>query len=612
MSDPRRDEAGTDVIGGPGLIRRVRMASRGGPGGEATGAVRVLSRVVGPDADVFERQLPFVVSFAVAVIVVACIPGSITHPGWAATSILVALTVPLLARVVPWRDGPPWAEDVLPLIQLVAVALLRFATGGGLSIIGALVFIPVVTLAGRPGRIGMVIGPVAVGFAVLAPVVLDPQMAVTATLLARSLFVAFVAATIAVIVHEATSRLRARNATLADLEREALRLNDHLRRDADMLAELVQGREAAYAHLVSVIDAVTEQAIIATDPEGRVEVFNPGAERLLGYRREEFVGESRVADLLDTSELRRRYSEVFGVGPEEASDADDPDLFAAVAAPSILPEARADDWTIVRRDGTRVTVNLSVTRRVDGHGSTIGYVFVATDVTAEREASRLKDEFVSLVSHELRTPLTSVLGYLELVLDGPDPLTDEQREFLTVVQRNARRQLRLVSDLLLTAQVDAGTFAIARQPMDVTATARSVLVDVAPVAEAAGVTVSVDGPPVPVEGDPQRLEQVFTNLISNAVKFTPRGGRIEVRVAPGEGGGARVDVSDTGIGIPPDELDRLATRFFRATTATRQAIPGVGLGLSIAKAVVAAHGGELTVSSTVGEGTTFTFTLPGS
>jgi signal transduction histidine kinase len=231
-------------------------------------------------------------------------------------------------------------------------------------------------------------------------------------------------------------------------------------------------------------------------------------------------------------------------------------------------------------------------------------------VTSEREASRLQDEFVSLVSHELRTPLTSVLGYLELLTDGTDPLTDEQREYLTVIERNARRQLRLVGDLLLSAQVDAGRFSIAPHRIDVADIVHASVEAATPVADAAGVRLEASAVPTPLDGDPVRLAQAVDNLVSNAIKFTPSGGTVRVGVAPNASTGGDIVVADTGIGIPPDELSQLTTRFFRASTATRRAIPGVGLGLSITKAVIDAHGGELTITSTLGEGTTFTIALP--
>jgi len=574
--------------------------------------LRVLGRVIGPEAGVFERQLPFVLVYALALVALTVIPTILVDASSLWLGSAVAALVIVLAWALPWHRWPESAQIALPVLQFVAIALLRTGTGGVASPFGSILFLPAVMLAGRPGRAGVAVGTLGVAAVVEVPVILDAEAEVTTQLFLRSLFVAVVAGTVGIIVHEATSRLRARNAALAALQVEQLRLNEQLTADAEALASLVRETEASRAHLGSVMDAVTEQAIVATDADGVVEVFNPGAERMFGYTKDEVVGRRSLVSLFDHSQLEARYREVFEVDATAAADADEEALFAAVAAPTITSGVLVRDWTFRRHDGSCGTLQLAVTRRVDGKGSTIGYVVVAADVTLEREAARLKDQFVSLVSHELRTPLSSVLSYVDLILDGPDPLTDEQREFLLVVERNARRQLRLVSDLLLTAQLDAGRFTIAHQDVDLADVARATLAEAAPGAEGAGVSLRLEAEPVHVPGDAMRLEQVVANLVSNAVKFTPRGGRIDVRVAADPAGGAVVSVADTGIGIAPDELDRLATRFFRASTATQRAIPGIGLGLSIAKAIVEAHGGELTIASRVGDGTTFTFTLPGA
>jgi signal transduction histidine kinase len=235
---------------------------------------------------------------------------------------------------------------------------------------------------------------------------------------------------------------------------------------------------------------------------------------------------------------------------------------------------------------------------------------------------------VSLISHELRTPLTSILGYLELVLeDEEQPLTDEQRSYLTTVERNADRLLRLVGDLLFTAQVDAGRFTLQPQDLDLAAVVRAAEESVRVTAAGAGVEVVVDVPEegLVVPGDAVRLGQACDNLVSNAVKFTPAGGSVTLRMTsgwrtaegavsaeavPGADPVAQLSVIDTGIGIPSGEQVKLFTRFFRASTAQRSQIAGVGLGLSITKAITTAHGGTLELTSTEGRGTTFTMTLP--
>jgi signal transduction histidine kinase len=230
---------------------------------------------------------------------------------------------------------------------------------------------------------------------------------------------------------------------------------------------------------------------------------------------------------------------------------------------------------------------------------------------AQREADRLKDEFFALVSHELRTPLTSIMGYLEMVIeDTEDKLDEEDRNHLRVMQRNADRLLRLVGDILLVAQVQAGTFTLATAPIDV-ATLVAHAVEVAtPNAEAKGIDFAVHSEPVPpIEGDRDRLAQLLDNLISNALKFTPAGGRIEVRSHCSDGA-IVLEVENTGSYLTPEEQQHLFDRFFRASGAVQQAIGGVGLGLAICKAIAEAHGGQIAVRSEESVGTTFTVLLP--
>jgi two-component system OmpR family sensor kinase len=229
-----------------------------------------------------------------------------------------------------------------------------------------------------------------------------------------------------------------------------------------------------------------------------------------------------------------------------------------------------------------------------------------------RELDRLKEEFVAVVSHELRTPLTSIRGYLDLVLDGSaGELDEQQRHFLDIANRNSRRLLRLVGDLLLFAQIQAGKFKLHRERVDAVEVARDAVSAVAPAADAKDIEVILaDGIPSVVSADRARLGQVLDNLLSNAVKFTPEGGRVELRVGP-RGTGIGIDVADTGMGIPAAEAEQLFERFFRTSNATDQAVPGTGLGLTIVKTLVDAHGGRISVDSVEGSGTTFRIDLPG-
>jgi signal transduction histidine kinase len=286
--------------------------------------------------------------------------------------------------------------------------------------------------------------------------------------------------------------------------------------------------------------------------------------------------------------------------------------FSALVENARLGTPEVRQWTYVRADQTTLTVEVAVTRRVDEHGATVGYIFVATDVTQALEVSRLKDEFVGLISHELRTPLSSILGYLELMRDDEDnPLSDEQVQYLGVAERNANRLLRLVGDLLFTAQVGSSSFTLDATTVELGPIIGASVESAQPNADNVGVGLTFAAPAeaILLRAGAQRLGQACDNLISNAIKFTPRGGRVVVTVTTTDTE-ATVTVSDTGMGIPEAELTQLFERFFRASTATRAAVPGVGLGLSITKAIVVAHKGELDVKSEVGVGTSFIMRLP--
>jgi signal transduction histidine kinase len=227
-----------------------------------------------------------------------------------------------------------------------------------------------------------------------------------------------------------------------------------------------------------------------------------------------------------------------------------------------------------------------------------------------RQLDRMKDEFVSLVSHELRTPLTSIRGYVELLLDERSGMSAEGRNYLSVVDRNSERLLELVGDLLFLAQVDAGKLAIELEDVDLVQVVRDSVAVSRPLADARSVELDTTLERVPVlSGDPARLAQVLDNLVSNAIKFTPGGGRVSIRLDADE---ERVvlEVADTGLGIAAAEQSRLFERFFRSSRATENAIPGTGLGLSITKAIVERHGGRITVTSEEDEGTTVRVELP--
>jgi PAS domain S-box-containing protein len=364
------------------------------------------------------------------------------------------------------------------------------------------------------------------------------------------------------------------------------------------------------AKLAAIVES-SDDAIMGANRLGIFTSWNSGAEQIFGYTADEVLGKplSLIAPPTQTGEPSKLLNRVLS------------------------GEGVVHHETVrQRKDGQIIDVSLTVSPMRDGAGNVVGASAIARDITERkraeaererllvlereqnerlRELDRLKDEFVALVSHELRTPLTSIRGYLELVLDGEaGDVSDEQRQFLAVVERNADRLLALVGDLLFLAQIEAGKLTLEVGAVDVGAIASESVDAARPQADDKDITLSLAVGPVPLlAGDGARIGQLVDNLVSNAVKFTPEGGRVDVR-ARARNGTAVIEVRDSGIGIPVEEQERLFERFFRSSNAAERQIPGTGLGLAISKAIVEAHGGAIAVKSEVDVGTTFKVSLP--
>jgi two-component system, sensor histidine kinase and response regulator len=280
---------------------------------------------------------------------------------------------------------------------------------------------------------------------------------------------------------------------------------------------------------------------------------------------------------------------------------------------------RADAWVSTTKMALR-----------DGDGEIIGTFGISRDVTAQiqaeqalldqaqqlslqnerlRELDGMKDEFIGLVSHELRTPLTSIIGYVRLLRDERTSEVNAD-QYAEVIQRNSQRLLRLVEDLLFLSQTHSGTMTVELSSADLAEITESAVEEMRPEAERKHIDLAFSASgPLRLPVDATRIAQLLGNLISNAVKFTPDGGKVDVRVAP-DTDKAVIEVADTGVGIPADDRDRIFDRFFRSAIATRQVIPGTGLGLTIAKNIVAAHHGTIAVDSAEGRGSTFRISIP--
>jgi signal transduction histidine kinase len=244
-----------------------------------------------------------------------------------------------------------------------------------------------------------------------------------------------------------------------------------------------------------------------------------------------------------------------------------------------------------------------------------------TDVTEKIEAlialnakleamDRVRSEFLTMVSHDLHTPLTAIKGSLDVLLHEAVGV-ELSRELLGIAQKNADRLFRLVSDILDLARIEEGRFSMQREPFDVVVALRGTIDRLLRLAQEKGITLTLQAPDGLsfVLADGLRMEQVFTNLLGNALKFTPSGGRVGVMVKE-LATELLVEVRDSGVGIPMQHLDRVFDRFYRVQMPVGAEVEGTGLGLSICKAVVEEHGGRIWVESVVGKGTAFFLTIP--
>jgi hypothetical protein len=370
----------------------------------------------------------------------------------------------------------------------------------------------------------------------------------------------------------------------------------------------------------------TDEWVWAMDVDGVRTYSNPAVERIIGYTAEQTVGRPWFDLVVEADRAEMRWQTVQrsrrGRGWTGI-------VWRCRAADGTIHHLESTATPVVDEDGTLVGwrgTDRDVTDRIQAEAERERLLAAEKDARAAAEAAqrdlaaqnerlreldRLKDEFLALVSHELRTPLTSIRGYTELLLDGEaGELTEDQLQFLGVVERNTNRLLHLVGDLLFLAQVEAGKLTLELGPLDLAAVAAESVETARPQAEAKGITLTLaTGPVRPISGDYARIAQLLDNLVSNAIKFTGEGGRVDVRVHQ-ERERVVVEVRDSGIGIPVDEQPFLFQRFYRTSTATEQAIQGTGLGLAISKAIVDAHAGRIAVASDEGAGTTFRVELP--
>ncbi|SFI61374.1 ATP-binding protein [Albimonas pacifica] len=379
-----------------------------------------------------------------------------------------------------------------------------------------------------------------------------------------------------------------------EIRRTAAAFHEMAIRARDRQEEL----RAREARLEAVMDGASN-GIVSIDAGGRIRYVNRALLEMFGHRREALVG---------------RDVSVLAPEPHASAHAGYLRAYARTGQARIL--GRALEVEAVRADGSRFPVRLAVSaHRVDGAPTYTGLI---ADLSEERRTERMKAEFISTVSHELRTPLASIKGALSLLRSGvAGELPAAADEMLDMAQSNGERLIRLINDILDFEKISAGGLSCDIARVDLRALAARSLAELASMAEARGVRLSLV-PPDPagpgevaaeVQADAGRIAQVLANLVSNAVKHSDAGDAVVVAVTP-DGDGWRVTVTDEGPGVPVHFRDRIFSRFAQADASDRRARGGTGLGLSISRAIVEAHGGEIGFDCPPGGGSVFAFRLP--
>lgn len=360
-------------------------------------------------------------------------------------------------------------------------------------------------------------------------------------------------------------------------------------------AELAQAnKEIAQRerHLQSIVDA-TLDGIITIDESGRILSVNPATERIFGYSADELVGQPLTRLVPDRAAAQHEQG--------LAARLQDPE--AGFVGSTIEVQGR-------RRDGTVFDAELSVSELV-GEGPR-RFLGVIRDISPRKEVDQLKDRFISTVSHELRTPLTAILGSLELLRDGAfGPLPEGAAHMVSLAYDSGERLVRLINDILDLERLGTGRMDLYKTDIDAGDLLSHVAATLQGFASRHEVRLEISPPSstLQVHADRDRLVQVLTNLVGNAVRFSPPGGTVRLGVQPAAGV-ARFRVEDEGPGIPDEFKDRLFAPFSQADAGDTRRQGGTGLGLSIAKAIVQEHGGQIWYASQQGRGTTFFFDIP--
>lgn len=521
-------------------------------------------------------QMPLSITAALtAVLMLLFFPETLGHPlfiAFLATQVLIFI----LCFAVAWERLPFESFLVLPFLDFISIALGREGGQESLTGISLLAVFPVIWLcaSGVFPRTALLMSFLAPLGIIWVPLFIRGD--VTGQDLAKSLLLPVMMLGIGVSVSVLTlSMVRQQR----DLEEK----------DAQLRVALKDSKRQE-GLLNSVLETV-HLGVLAVDADGH--------------------------DILMNRKQRENHRLASPAGNEDPNESQllvfQPDRTTKVPVESrpvrraVMGENFTDNLVWLGSGTNQRAITTSARAMKDQDGAFAGSVIVFSDVTDLVNALAAKDDFVSNVSHEFRTPLTSILGYVELMLDEGDELPESHLEPLQIIRRNSERLLGLVSDLLASR---SGQLFVRPQAVDVAELVRASVSAALPRAAAAKVQLRADAPArLDAHVDSARMSQVLDNLVSNAIKYSPGGGNVVVSLGS-EGTNLVCRVSDTGMGMSEKDQAEVFTKFFRTGNVRNTSIPGVGLGLSISKAIVEAHGGTIKLRSALGQGTTFTVRVP--
>lgn len=551
------------LTGGSILVRVLTRASLLG-GALATLGVRRSAQ--GRRRIITRAQTPFAV--VLTALLAAVVPVGVPEGAlpWLIAAWSVTIVVTALGYVVPWEGAPEITGIVLGAIDLLATAAVNGVLPPMYPTVGALQLLPVIILAFSFGLIGTVVAMAGSVVIALAPLVVtgggfaDAHDWVTAV-------------TVPVMV-----------AVLAGATQFGSRM---LQRVQQRYAEVARASDDEQAITMTVLNAM-DVGTAYVRPDGTIAFTNEAFRALI----------ARAA--LDPD--RRAGLHVYEHGSLAPVPADQQMLAQAMRG-----EHFDSKIYVVGDVGDRATIMVTARPVQRADGADLGTAFVSKDITELDESIRVREEFLSVVSHELRTPLISIIGYLEVLDDDIDADALGVRGYLDILGRNAQQLMLRIGDLLHVADPHRS---IRATEVDVPALVAGSVASHRPRADAAAVTLELDdhGTFVALLDEP-RVRQVVDNLITNAVKYTPAGGRVRVAMVLHDDASFSLTVTDNGIGIAEHELKHVFEKFYRSAAARDAVIPGSGLGLAIVKDIAAAHGGEVTARSRIGSGSSSSFTV---